>query len=1067
MSQDKIVIRGAREHNLKNIDVTIPRDKLVVITGLSGSGKSSLAFDTIFAEGQRRYVESLSAYARQFLDKMEKPDVDHIDGLSPAISIDQKGATHNPRSTVGTVTEIYDYLRLLYARIGHQHCPQCGREVSQQTLQQIVDAVLSLGEGSRIMLLAPLVQGRKGEYKNIFDEMRRSGYVRVRVDGKILDLSEEIELDKQKKHTIEVVVDRLIIRKGKKESAADTTDDAASSYSQLKRVAERPSLYDVNADSTLRQSEHDGAEAAPILAVHEDVDPAFRQRLSDSLETTLKLGNGVVLVSVVDGEEILFSEKAACVYCGISLPEIAPRTFSFNSPHGACPTCTGLGQQQVIDPELVVTHPELSILQGAIAPWSKVVNGSTWYRTILEAVAYRYNFSLETPWQELSEDIQQKLLYGSPEPLTIRYTNQMGNTRSHIVHFKGVIPTLNERYKETESDGVREEIEGYMSSRVCPDCHGARLKPEALAVTVGGRNIVQVSRLSITLAQRFFQDLEAENAAANAPAPIMLINGKSKKKNGNGKTNGSVLGDPLAKIKPGEPLVQGTLSERERFIARQVLKEIRARLQFLIDVGLDYLTLDRAAMSLSGGEAQRIRLATQIGSGLMGVLYILDEPSIGLHQRDNERLIKTLTRLRNLGNTLLVVEHDEDTMRTADYIIDIGPGAGEHGGRIVAEGTFAEIVANENSLTGDYLSHRKRIEIPAQRRPGNGNSLIIRGARENNLKNIDVEVPLGKFVVVTGVSGSGKSTLVTDILYQKLAHVLHRAHAKPGEHDSVEGLEYLDKVIDIDQSPIGRTPRSNPATYTNAFTGIRELFAQVPESRIRGYTAGRFSFNVKGGRCEACRGEGIVKIEMNFLPDVYVPCEVCHGKRYNREALEIHYKGKSIADVLDMTVEEATEFFANVPSIYNKMKTLNDVGLGYMKLGQPATTLSGGEAQRVKLATELSRRATGRTMYILDEPTTGLHFADVDRLLDVLQRLVDTGNTIVVIEHNLDVIKSADWLIDLGPEGGDNGGRVIAEGTPEAVAENEQSYTGHFLKRMFQEEAEFARTQQSNAVVAR
>jgi excinuclease ABC subunit A len=1063
MSQDKIVIRGAREHNLKNIDVTIPRDKLVVITGLSGSGKSSLAFDTIFAEGQRRYVESLSAYARQFLDKMEKPDVDHIDGLSPAISIDQKGATHNPRSTVGTVTEIYDYLRLLYARIGHQHCPQCGREVSQQTLQQIVDAVLSLPESSRILLLAPLVQGRKGEYKNIFEEMRRSGYVRVRVDGQILDLGEEIELDKQKKHTIEVVVDRLIIRKGKKQSSFDATHDGERP--QLKRVAERPSLYEVNSQSEERLNELDGAE--PTLALHEDVDPAFRQRLSDSLETTLKLGNGVVLVSVVDGEEILFSEKAACVYCGISLPEIAPRTFSFNSPHGACPTCTGLGSQQEIDADLVVTHPELSILDGAIAPWSKVVNGSTWYRTILEAVAYRYNFSLETPWQELSEDIQLRILYGTTEPLTIRYTNQQGNTRTHIVHFKGVIPTLTERYKETDSEGVREEIEGYMSSRICPDCHGARLKPEALAVSVGGRNIVQVSQFSIVLAQRFFKELETENKTAGAPALPVQTSGQSKKKNGNGKANGTFLSDPMTKIRADEPLVLGTLSERERFIARQVLKEIRARLQFLIDVGLDYLTLNRAAMSLSGGEAQRIRLATQIGSGLMGVLYILDEPSIGLHQRDNERLIMTLTRLRNLGNTLLVVEHDEDTMRTADHIIDIGPGAGEHGGHVVAEGTFDEIVANPNSLTGDYLSRRKRIEIPAERRQGNGNKLVIRGARENNLKNIDVEIPLGEFVAVTGVSGSGKSTLVTDILYHKLAHVLHRAHEKPGEHDSVEGLEYLDKVIDIDQSPIGRTPRSNPATYTNAFTGIRELFAQVPESRIRGYMPGRFSFNVKGGRCEACKGEGIVKIEMNFLPDVYVPCEVCHGKRYNREALEIHYKGKSIADVLDMTVEEATDFFSNVPSIYNKMKTLNDVGLGYMKLGQPATTLSGGEAQRVKLATELSRRATGRTMYILDEPTTGLHFADVDRLLEVLQRLVDAGNTIVVIEHNLDVIKSADWLIDLGPEGGDNGGRVIAEGTPEEVAENEHSYTGHFLKRMFLEEAEFARTQQVNTAVAR
>ncbi len=1050
MPLDKIVIRGAREHNLKNIDVTIPRDKLVVITGLSGSGKSSLAFDTIFAEGQRRYVESLSAYARQFLDKMEKPDVEHIDGLSPAISIDQKGATHNPRSTVGTVTEIYDYLRLLYARVGHQHCPKCGREVSQQTLQQIVDAVLSLPEGSRILLLAPLVQGRKGEYKNIFEEMRRSGYVRVRVDGLIVDLSEEIDLDKQKKHTIEVVVDRLVIRKGKKQHADEP---------QLKRVAERPALYDVNANPE--------TDDELSKAVQEDVDPAFRQRLSDSLETTLKLGNGVVLVSIVDGEEILFSEKAACVYCGISLPEIAPRTFSFNSPHGACPTCTGLGTQQEIDPELIVTHPDFSILDGAIGPWSKVVNGSQWHSATLEALANRYKFDLHTPWRELSKDIQQKILYGTPEQLTIRYTPQHGHTRNYNVNFEGVIPNLDRRYKQTESEGIREEIEGYMTARVCPDCKGARLKPEALAVTVGGHNIVQVTRLSIVLTQRFFQELESENPEQLAPLALARVTKQptQKKSKKDDDETESLLGDPLAKIDPNGPLVQGGLSNRERIIARQILKEIHARLQFLIDVGLDYLTLDRAAASLSGGEAQRIRLATQIGSGLMGVLYILDEPSIGLHQRDNARLIRTLVRLRNLGNTLLVVEHDEDTMRAADHIIDIGPGAGEHGGKVVAEGTFDEIVANTNSLTGDYLSRRKRIETPEQRRPGNGNALIIKGARENNLKNIDVEVPLGKFVAITGVSGSGKSTLITDILYRKLSHVFFRAHERPGAHDTIEGLENLDKVIDIDQSPIGRTPRSNPATYTNAFTGIRDLFAQVPESRLRGYQPGRFSFNVKGGRCEACKGEGIVKIEMNFLPDVYVPCEVCGGKRYNREALEIHYKGKSIADVLDMTVEEATEFFANVPSIYNKMKTLNDVGLGYMRLGQPATTLSGGEAQRVKLATELSRRATGRTMYILDEPTTGLHFADVARLLDVLQRLVDTGNSVVVIEHNLDVIKSADWLIDLGPAGGDAGGRVIAQGTPEDVAEIEESYTGHFLKRMFLENAEFeARERQENQV---
>ncbi|QBD79078.1 excinuclease ABC subunit UvrA [Ktedonosporobacter rubrisoli] len=1059
MPQDKIVVRGAREHNLKNIDVTIPRDKLVVITGLSGSGKSSLAFDTIFAEGQRRYVESLSAYARQFLDKMDKPDVDHIDGLSPAISIDQKGATHNPRSTVGTVTEIYDYLRLLYARVGHQHCPKCGREVSQQTIQQIVDAVLSLPDGSRILLLAPLIQGRKGEYKNVFEEMRRAGYVRVRVDGQIQDLSEEIELDKQKKHTIEVVVDRLVIRKGKKAEANGAGSDAQRS--PLKMVAERPALYEVKADEE---------SAEPAITQHEDVDPAFRQRLSDSLETTLKLGNGVVLVSVIGSEEILFSEKAACVYCGISLPEIAPRSFSFNSPHGACPTCTGLGTQQEIDAELIVTHPELSIRDGAIAPWSKVVNGSQWHSSMLEALAERFNFSLDTPWNELSEDLHQKIMYGVSEPLTIRYTPQNGHTRNYTVHFEGVIPSLDKRYKQTESEGVREEIEGYMTARVCPDCRGARLKPEALAVTIGGRNVVQVTSLSIVLAQRFFQQLESEELSTPTTAPAQSTTSKANgKKNGNGKgkASSSLLGDPLTPIDPQGPLVLSVLSAREQIIARQILKEIRARLQFLIDVGLDYLTLNRAAMSLSGGEAQRIRLATQIGSGLMGVLYILDEPSIGLHQRDNERLIKTLVRLRNLGNTLLVVEHDEDTMRTADYIIDIGPGAGEHGGKVVAAGTYEEIVANHDSLTGDYLAHRKSVAIPEQRRPGNGQSLLITGARENNLKNVDVEVPLGKFVVVTGVSGSGKSTLITDILYRKLSHTFHRSHERPGEHDEISGLENLDKVIDIDQSPIGRTPRSNPATYTNAFTGIRELFAQVPESRIRGYQPGRFSFNVKGGRCEACKGEGIVRIEMNFLPDVYVPCEVCHGKRYNREALEIHYKGKSIADVLDMTVEEATAFFSNVPSIYNKMKTLNDVGLGYMRLGQPATTLSGGEAQRVKLATELSRRATGRTLYILDEPTTGLHFADVERLLEVLQRLVDAGNTIVVIEHNLDVIKSADWIIDLGPEGGDNGGRVIAQGTPEEVAENEQSYTGHFLQRLFNEVSAHAIAQQIDPAMVR
>ena len=1067
MPQDKIVIRGAREHNLKNIDVTIPRDKLVVITGLSGSGKSSLAFDTIFAEGQRRYVESLSAYARQFLDKMDKPDVEHIDGLSPAISIDQKGATHNPRSTVGTVTEIYDYLRLLYARVGHQHCPKCGREVSLQTLQQIVDAVLSLPENSRILLLAPLVQGRKGEYKNIFEEMRRSGYVRVRVDGTIQDLSEEIELDKQKKHTIEVVVDRLIIRKSKPQTQnenAKTRDIQASlQHSPLKQVAERPAPYDINTAQEGTASYTDGTTELPQQTwLQENIDPAFRQRLSDSLETTLKLGNGIVLVSIIDDEEILFSEKAACVYCGISLPEIAPRTFSFNSPHGACPTCTGLGMQQEIDAGLVVTNPKLSILQGAIAPWSKVINGSQWHSAILEAMATHYLFDLNTPWNQLSEDNRQRILYGTDEPLTIRYTPQYGNTRSYTVNFEGVITNLDRRYKQTESESMREEIETYMSARLCPDCRGARLKPEALAVTVGGRNIVQVTQLAIAKAYRFFNDLEAEEAKNVLVTKIAVDDGANQK---DSSQNGSWLDHSIARISSDEPLVLSTLSTRERIIARQILKEIRARLQFLIDVGLDYLTLDRAAASLSGGEAQRIRLATQIGSGLMGVLYILDEPSIGLHQRDNQRLINTLIRLRDLGNTLLVVEHDEDTMHAADYIIDIGPGAGEHGGQVVAAGSYEEILANSNSLTGDYLARRKRIEVPVERRAGNGNSLIIKGARENNLKNIDVKIPLGDFVAVTGVSGSGKSTLITDILYQKLSQFFFRAHSHAGKHDTIEGIFHLDKVIDIDQSPIGRTPRSNPATYTNAFTGIRELFAQVPEARIRGYQPGRFSFNVKGGRCESCKGEGIVRIEMNFLPDVYVLCEVCHGKRYNREALEIHYKGKSIADVLDMTVEEALSFFANIPSIQNKMKTLYDVGLGYMRLGQPATTLSGGEAQRVKLATELSRRATGRTLYILDEPTTGLHFADVARLLHVLQRLVDTGNTVVVIEHNLDVIKSADWIIDLGPEGGDAGGYIIAQGTPEEVAENEHSYTGHFLKRLFAEELQSESAQHTNPLV--
>jgi len=902
MPQDKISIRGARAHTLKNIDVTIPRDKLVVITGLSGSGKSSLAFDTIFAEGQRRYVESLSTYARQFLESMEKPDVDSIDGLSPALAIGQKGTTQNPRSTVGTVTEIFDYLRLLYARIGHPHCPKCGREISQQTVQHMVDAVLKLPEGSRIMLLAQLVKEYQGAYEPVFNEMRRSGYVRVRVDGKIADLSDEIELDTQQKHTIEVVVDRLVIPK--------------------------------------------------------EIDPSFRQRATDSLETTLSLGGGIVLVSIIGGDEILFSEHPTCVSCGISLPEIAPHTFSFNSPHGACPTCTGLGMPQTIDPEQAANQSAMG---------SEASNAS--------------RFSM-------------------PRPLRV-----VGD----------------------------EEIASYVSVRICPDCCGTRLKPEALSVTVGGHTIAQVTHLSIAQAQRFFQELVSDTQTSSDPHGL---------------------------------LVEVRLSEREGLIARQLLKEISARLQFLLDMGLDYLTLDRAATSLSGGEAQRIHLATQIGSGLTGVLYILDEPSVGLHQHDNARLMKTLTRLRDQGNSVLVVEHDEETMRASDHIVEMGPGAGEHGGQVVAQGTYQEIMANSHSLTGDYLARRKWIPLPEQRREGNGRSLTIKGAREHNLKTVTVEIPLGKFVVVTGVSGSGKSTLITDILYRKLASTFSRAHEKPGAHDSIEGLEHLDTVIGIDQSPIGRTPRSNPATYTDAFTGIRELFAKVAEARMRGYQPGRFSLNAKGGRCEACQGEGIVKIEMNFLPDVYVPCEVCQGKRYNREALEIRYKGKNIAEVLDMPVEEAMGFFAKVPSVFKKLKALYDVGLGYIRLGQPATTLSGGEAQRVKLARELARPATGRTMYILDEPTTGLHFADIERLLHVLERLVDAGNSVIVIEHNLEVVKSADWIIDVGPGAGDAGGQVIAQGTPEDVAENGQSLTGSYLKPMFLEDAARAYARQSSEIAA-
>jgi excinuclease ABC subunit A len=968
MGQDYIEIRGAREHNLKNISLKIPRDKLVVVTGLSGSGKSSLAFDTIYAEGQRRYVESLSSYARQFLGQMDKPDVDYIGGLSPAISIDQKATSHNPRSTVGTVTEIYDYLRLLFARVGKPHCPKCGKLVAQQTVQQMADVVLDLQAGSRIMILGPVIQDRKGEHQAILEDIQKAGFVRVRVDGQVRDLGEKISLDKNRKHSIEVVVDRLVV------------------------------------------------------PAHEDEDrDAARGRLTDSLETALKLGAGAVVVSVIDGEEHLFSEHFACVQCGVSLGEIAPRSFSFNSPHGACPACTGLGSKQEIDPDLVIPNRDLTLAEGAIQAWSRTSMHEGYYSSVLKAAANHYGFSMSVPVREMRPDHLQIVLYGNRgERVRVRHSNRHGRVHEYSSSYEGVVPNLERRYRETESDYIRGEIERYMSSRPCPACHGARLKPEVLAVTVAGRSIVDVTRLSVWRALEFFRYLEGAERAFRGPAFT-------------------------AASHPEEDL---PLSERDMLIARGILKEVKARLGFLVDVGLDYLSLDRTASTLSGGEAQRIRLATQIGSGLVGVLYILDEPSIGLHQRDNARLIQTLVRLRDLGNTLIVVEHDEETIRSADHIVDIGPGAGEHGGRVVAVGTVEDLIASPESITGRFLSGEMSVPIPERRRNGNGKALRIVGARENNLKNVDVTIPLGRFVAVTGVSGSGKSSLITDILYRRLAQHLFRAKERAGAHDRIEGMELLDKVIDINQAPIGRTPRSNPATYTGVFTPIRELFASLPEAKMRGYLPGRFSFNVKGGRCEACHGEGIIQIEMHFLPDVYVPCEVCKGKRYNREALEIRYKGKTISDVLDMTVEEALAFFQNIPAIRNKLETLNHVGLGYIKLGQPATTLSGGEAQRVKLSSELSKRATGRTLYILDEPTTGLHFADVGRLLEVLNRLVDSGNSVVVIEHNLDVIKMADWIIDLGPEGGDSGGWVLATGSPEQVAADPSSFTGQFLRRM-------------------
>ena len=947
--KDKIVIKGARAHNLKNVDLTIPRDQLVVFTGVSGSGKSSLAFDTIYAEGQRRYVESLSSYARQFLGQMEKPDVDLIEGLSPAISIDQKTTSHNPRSTVGTVTEIYDYLRLLYARIGIPHCPKCGKEIKKQTIDQIVDRIMELPERTKLQLLAPVVRGRKGEHVKLLEDAKKSGYVRVRVDGILYDLSEKIELEKNKKHNIEIVVDRLMVKEG------------------------------------------------------------MQMRLTESIETASALSGGLLIVDVNQGEdELLFSQSFSCPDCGVDLMEIEPRMFSFNNPSGACPTCTGLGMQMKFDEQLIVPNEELSIMQGAItAPGYNSVNAKgSMSKVLFDALAAKYGFSLETPFKDLPRKIRDIIFYGTKEKLCITYSNVRG-TGTYDYAFEGVINTLQRRYNET-SEAMRAEFEEYMTNIECPDCHGKRLRPEVLAITVNGKNISEVTELSIGKMQEFFQSL--------------------------------------------------TLTEREKMIAERILKEIHARVGFLMDVGLEYLTLSRTAGTLSGGESQRIRLATQIGSGLVGVVYILDEPSIGLHQRDNDKLLATLKHLRDIGNSLIVVEHDEDTMRAADFVVDIGPGAGRGGGEIVAAGSVEEIMAVERSVTGAYLSGRKKIEVPKERRPFvQDHKLVIKGAAENNLKNIDVEIPLGVFTCVTGVSGSGKSSLINEILYKRLAKELNRAKTRAGRHEEMLGLEKLDKVINIDQSPIGRTPRSNPATYTGLFDMIRDVFAQTTEAKVRGYQKGRFSFNVKGGRCEACSGDGIVKIEMHFLPDIYVPCEVCHGKRYNRETLEVKYKGKTISDVLDMTVEEALQFFENIPRIKNKLQTLYDVGLSYVQLGQSSTTLSGGEAQRVKLATELSRKSTGKTVYILDEPTTGLHTADVHKLVQILQRLTEGGNTVIVIEHNLDVIKTADYIIDLGPEGGDGGGTIVAVGTPEEICRVPASYTGKYLKPLLDTKAEISR----------
>ncbi|MEI4712155.1 excinuclease ABC subunit UvrA [Bacillus cereus] len=936
-SKDFIVVKGARAHNLKNIDVTIPRNQLVVVTGLSGSGKSSLAFDTIYAEGQRRYVESLSAYARQFLGQMDKPDVDTIEGLSPAISIDQKTTSRNPRSTVGTVTEIYDYLRLLFARIGTPICPNHGIEITSQTVEQMVDRVLEYPERTKLQVLAPIVSGRKGAHVKVLEDIKKQGYVRVRVDGEMLDVSEDIALDKNKKHSIEVVIDRIVVKEG------------------------------------------------------------IASRLADSLESALKLGGGRVLIDVMGEEELLFSEHHACPHCGFSIGELEPRMFSFNSPFGACPSCDGLGSKLEVDLELVIPNWDLSLNEHAIAPWEPT--SSQYYPQLLQSVCNHYGVDMDMPVKDIPKDLFDKVLYGSgEEKVYFRYVNEFGQVKENEILFEGVIPNIERRYRETSSDYIREQMEKYMAEQACPKCKGGRLKPESLAVFVGDKTIADVTKYSVQEVQEFFSSVE--------------------------------------------------LTEKQQKIAHLILREIQERVGFLVNVGLDYLTLSRAAGTLSGGEAQRIRLATQIGSRLTGVLYILDEPSIGLHQRDNDRLIRTLQEMRDLGNTLIVVEHDEDTMMAADYLLDIGPGAGIHGGQVVSAGTPAEVMQDENSLTGKYLSGKEFIPVPLERRKGDGRKVEIVGAKENNLKNAKMSFPLGTFVAVTGVSGSGKSTMINEVLYKSLAQKLYKAKAKPGIHKEIKGLEHLDKVIDIDQSPIGRTPRSNPATYTGVFDDIRDVFAQTNEAKVRGYQKGRFSFNVKGGRCEACRGDGIIKIEMHFLPDVYVPCEVCHGKRYNRETLEVKYKDKNISEVLGMTIEDGVEFFANIPKIKRKLQTLVDVGLGYMKLGQPATTLSGGEAQRVKLASELHRRSTGRTLYILDEPTTGLHAHDIARLLEVLQRLVESGETVLVIEHNLDVIKTADYIVDLGPEGGDKGGQIVASGTPEQVVKEERSYTGKYLKEI-------------------